>query len=445
MELSRRITVKTQEKDIFLKRIADDIISPVLISFVWWVLYCADKKGLKKLYFLSRDGYIMYKIASYFCEYFNIGTECRYLYGSRIAWRIAVYNLISEDEKYKYIFSSGYKITPRIILKRVQFDKEQRFKIYRDIDFYADENQELKAKDLKLFEKKLKSSRLFAEYLHYMSEKQLKDVSGYLNQEGLFDGGDIAIIDSGWTGTIQRNLRQIAEYNMANPKITGYYFGLYTHSADIKDGEYNAWYFSPDSRINLMTEFNNNVFECMCATPFDMTCAYSYENGRFVPKFITADSFNKEKAGILNLYIETYVSDFFKNNKLIFDDYSDKYLSRSRIILQRFMIHPSEEEARSFGDFRFCDDVSECYGSELAKSIDGNYLKCYNIFMRFIYKFKAGSNNTDLFWFHGSAALSGINKKIDWYKLNYRIWESLRLAVIKYKLKLKRDKNADGY
>jgi predicted HAD superfamily hydrolase len=407
------------------------------MSFVWWVLTEAERKGLKRLYFLSRDGYIMYKIVLLFSEHFNLNIDCRYLYGSRIAWRTAVYGLISEDEKYKYIFSGGYKITPRIILKRVQADKTQRYEIYRDIDFFdsfESENQELTPKDLKILEDKLKSSTVFGEYLRYISSKQLIDVSNYFGQEGLFDGGEIAVVDSGWTGTIQRNLRQILEHNMRKPKISGYYFGLYATSGDKKDGEYNAWYFSPDSPVNLMTSFNNNVFECMCATPFNMTCGYEYshENRCFTPVFNNSGEFNKRKAEMLNTYIEEYTAQYLADSTLKFEDYSGKYLERSKKILQRFMLNPSEEEARTFGDFRFCDDSSDSYENSLARVVDENYLKSYNIFTRIKYKLNK-VDSADLFWFHGSAAMSKINKNLTWYKLNYKLWETIRLLMKKYK------------
>jgi len=423
-----------------LKNIAENTISPVLISFVWWALSNAEKKGAQ-LYFIARDGYIMYLIARRFCERFGLKTNCRYLYGSRIAWRTAVYNMIPDGEKYEYIFSGGYKITPRVILGRVLADKDQRNKIYRDINFFdlpGGENRELCAKDLKIFADKLKSSAVFREYLRDISKKQLENVSNYFKQEGLFDTGEVAFVDSGWIGTLQRNLRQILEYNMRDVKITGYYFGLYTHSYDKKDGEYNTWYFSPESKINLLASFNNNVFECMCATPFEMTLGYEYsdENGFYVPVFNAGSSYNKQKAELLNRYIEEYAENFLKNSNLTFGAYSNKYLEESVKTLQRFMLEPTKEEAREFGGFKFCDDASDCYENNLARIIDKSFFKSYSIFTRLINKFyKPNENKTaDLFWFHGSAAISETDKNLNWYKFNYKLWEIIRILK-KTKLK----------
>ena len=444
-----------------IKRIANNIISPALVSFVWWVLINAHKNEQNKLYFMARDGYIMYRIAEQFCARFDLGIECRYLYGSRLAWRTAAYHLMG-DEKYKYIFSGGYMITPKIILKRVQAGKKQRHKIYEDInkdthiirDKYdlSNENQTLNSECMRIFAQKLKRSRVFSEYLEHISKEQLYGLSMYLRQEGVFDEtADIILVDSGWTGSIQRTLRQIAEHNMANPKITGYYFGLYAHSHDPLDGEYIAWYFMPGSRVRRMTNFNNNVFECMCASPFKMTTGYifSENTGTYLPVFADTDNTddentkngdNAEKAKLLNYYIESFTADFLNNSNINFNDYSDIYLAKSRKILQRFMMNPTKTEAELFGEFKFCDDSSDSYENNLACYIDEAYLKRYMIINRFLYKKSGGRPNMeltpDLFWFHGSLAVSEIKNK-KWYRFNYKLWETLRLLVKKYEAGLR--------
>ena len=459
--------IKDTESSKDIKQIADNIISPVLVSFIWWVLTNALKNGYKKLYFLARDGYIMYRIALQFCARFDLPIECRYLYGSRLAWQTAVYHLIG-DEKYKYIFSGGYFITPQIILKRIRADIKQRYDIYGDINNInvnkykydlSNENQALNSNNMKIFAEMLKKSRVFCEYADRMSKKQFCDVSIYLRQEKVFDGHDIVIVDSGWTGSIQRVLRQIAEFNMINMinlKITGYYFGLYTQSGDSRDGRYEAWYFSPKSPVSLMTNFNNNVLECMCASPFNMTVGYKFsensENtGDYIPVFndsINSDN-NRNNAILLNYYIEQFTADFLNNdiNDINFDSYSDTYLENSKKILHRFMINPTKKEAEVFGKFKFCDDMSGAYENTLARFADKEYLKNYTIINRFLYRVSKNIINIkktkmqitqktvpDLFWFHGSLAISDLSvKNQKWYRFNYKLWDTLRLVIKKNK------------
>jgi len=448
-----------------IKQVADGTIAPVLVSFVWWVLTRAEKSGQKKLYFLARDGYIMYRIAEQFRERFNLDIECRYLCGSRLAWRTAVYYLLG-GEKYEYIFAGGYTLTPRIILKRIQADEEQRREIYADISepgAYAydlsNENDILSPAGMKIFSEKLKRSEAFNGCLNYISQNQFGSASAYLRQEGVFDGPDIGLVDSGWTGTVQRTLRQIAGYNGVKLDITGYYFGLHAQSSDPRDGIYESWYFSPKSPVGLMANFNNNVFECMCASPFKMTAGYGYsENlGIYVPVFSgdsnnNIDKFdnienienfeNTEKAKLFNAYIERFAADFLEN--INFGDYGNLYLEQSRNILQRFMMNPTKEEAETIGRFKFCDDASDSYENSLARIIDKKYLKNYTVIKRFFGRIKKtkknasrkskqrAAENPDLFWFHGSLAISEIAGQ-KWYRFNYKLWETLRLLIKKYR------------
>ena len=70
------------------------LLAPLLISFTLWVLEEARKMNISRLYFVSRDGELPYKVAKIFSSQYP-DVEIKYLYGSRDAW---VSNT-SEEEK----------------------------------------------------------------------------------------------------------------------------------------------------------------------------------------------------------------------------------------------------------------------------------------------------------------------------------------------------------
>ena len=72
---------KTGEGDF--QDIRKRILSIVMNGFVLWVLKNAQKQGVKRLYFLARDGYFMYQCSKIYCEKFQLPIECRYLSCSR--------------------------------------------------------------------------------------------------------------------------------------------------------------------------------------------------------------------------------------------------------------------------------------------------------------------------------------------------------------------------
>ena len=63
-------------------RFASDFIAPMYVPFVYSILLDAEKRGIRQLFFIARDGYILLKIAEVFQELFpNI--QIKYLYASR--------------------------------------------------------------------------------------------------------------------------------------------------------------------------------------------------------------------------------------------------------------------------------------------------------------------------------------------------------------------------
>lgn len=62
------------------------VAGPLLFGFVQWCLEQANARGLKRIYFVARDGQILHRIALRLVERWGYGVECRYLYGSRQAW-----------------------------------------------------------------------------------------------------------------------------------------------------------------------------------------------------------------------------------------------------------------------------------------------------------------------------------------------------------------------
>ena len=59
----------TENKDVgFEQAVYDTVFAPALVCFISWVLEEARLRGIKRLYFLARDGYQMYLTAEALCK-----------------------------------------------------------------------------------------------------------------------------------------------------------------------------------------------------------------------------------------------------------------------------------------------------------------------------------------------------------------------------------------
>lgn len=88
----RRARLANPEADSARRIIWDtgcDVVGPLLFGFVHWCLAQAAQRGLRRLYFVARDGQLLHRIAERLAPAWGFAVECRYLHGSRQAWHPA--------------------------------------------------------------------------------------------------------------------------------------------------------------------------------------------------------------------------------------------------------------------------------------------------------------------------------------------------------------------
>ena len=87
-----RINCEYKEiKDIRAYKYGTTLIAPVTVGYISWILKQAYSCGLCNLYFIARDGYLLKATADKIIERNNYNINTHYLYGSRKAWRCAVF------------------------------------------------------------------------------------------------------------------------------------------------------------------------------------------------------------------------------------------------------------------------------------------------------------------------------------------------------------------
>lgn len=78
--------------------VACDLIAPLYVPFVYGIMQDAAEKGIGRLFFSSRDGYILYQIALQLKKYCFQSLELSYLYISRCALYIAGCNTADDSD-----------------------------------------------------------------------------------------------------------------------------------------------------------------------------------------------------------------------------------------------------------------------------------------------------------------------------------------------------------
>lgn len=265
-----------------IEDIGENIVGPIMLNYIIWVLKNAEKRKIKVLYFLARDGYLLHKIACYLCDYYKINIECRYLYCSRMSLRMPTYGYIG-SEAWDLLFIKSYKLSLNVILGRLQLSNIEKESVLKKakINLNIDKNlTEAEFEDVKV---KLKSCTYFSKLISKKSCIAFENIISYLRQEKVLCQKHIGIVDSGWTGSMQRSLRQILEKAGFNTNITGFYFGSFYNKHDKADGEYLNWYFDESSGFWRKVYFCNNVLEALLSAPHETTIGYQFTGSHWKP------------------------------------------------------------------------------------------------------------------------------------------------------------------
>ena len=406
----------TVEKDLVVSRATEQVVAPVLCDFVGWVLNSAREKGIKRLYFLARDGWIMYNAAERIAAKHNLHVELKYLYCSRMSLRLAALADLG-DEAYRYLLEGGFALTPAIILGRLRLDAEQRKSVYRDIGFEGDENLEMGKTVAAAFCDKLRNSSVYNGYIKEVAESCKQGAMTYLLQEGLLSDEQYALVDSGWTGSMQRMFRVLT-----GKKQIGYYFGLYSKPAE-EDGEFNAYLFDKSTSPRLVSRFNNHLFEALCSAPHGMTVGYEVKEGKAVPIFNNEKSLNSDLP-LLDVQ-EQEIYGYIENSYTL-PEKTGGIKQRQDFafpLLDRLMFEPDREIAERYGALRFSDDPAELYSFPLAAALDSTSQLYLLPRLKEKY-FRRDKPARPVYWGYAAAVLSGKGR---FCRLNLRLWEILWL------------------
>ncbi len=394
---------QVSDKNIdFAEAIYTVVFAPILVSFVEWVLKEAKKKGIKRLYFLARDGYQMYLAAEWLCKSREYDIECKYLYGSRYAWRMAEFALVGEC-CLDMICLGGIDVTFEKIMKRGGLTEEESLIVAKELEFRKNYKKILSYSQVQQLKKPLKESKNFLPFVYAHSKEDYENTIAYLKQEGLFDNTAYALVDSGWVGSLQKTLQQLLGYTGCKKELEGFYFGLYELPKGVKKENYHTYYFSPTTNITKKVYFSNCLYEVVYSAPHGMTIGYEQKENRYVPLFYKEYNLNQVQMKQMEVWLKEFLlnyeknykgknnqSVFFKREKKdnIWNKKLDKIVSNQRLesdkkrekemlflLLKKMMGSPLKEEVEVYGTLLFSDDVTEEHTQEIAVELTEEEIK----------------------------------------------------------------------
>jgi hypothetical protein len=264
--------------------VAAAVAAPVLIAYVLWVLQRAKKLSLKRLYFVSRDGYLLMRIAERLKDRVAMNCELRYLYGSRQAWHLASLSDKAGLTADWITVRAHAGVTIRDLLLRLDLSPEEIAAALRAVGIQPAEYDTRPDRELiDRFKAALARADVIESVLA-KAENRRELALRYCEQEGLCSDRDWAIVDVGWRGRAQQSLAGILAHRGADvPR--GFYFGLRSNACASDKGLLEAYMFDGREGGGFVPNVPaiDAVLEIFCTAPHGMVSSYQALGDKIVP------------------------------------------------------------------------------------------------------------------------------------------------------------------
>lgn len=435
---ARRLPVP---KGDILAEVSGYVLGPALAAFTHWLLQDAMERGIHRLYFLARDGYFFYHAALDFRRRLSIPIECRYLSCSRYSLRIPFFH-VDREAALDFICRGGIDITLYKILSRAGLSGEDIQEVLQVLGGPYGKDEIIPYAELSQIRSCLSRCPAFLERMNQRSREAFPGLTGYLKQEGFLDTVPMAIVDSGWTGSIQKTLQSARKQCGGTGRLHGYYWGLYELPADICKASYHSYYFSPEGNLKEKVHFNNCVFEAVFTAPHGMTLEYAEKDGRYEPMYAPI---REERIAFVEKtgeYMALYIRELL--NELDLQSFKKRDLSVDRQtvgeLLRLFMDTPTRQEAELFGNLSFSDDVLDRGDQRLAAPLSEEDIKANHVLHKLlVMSGRLRASVRESAWYEGSVVRCG--RKVSYHLAQYTLYKYMRYI---WKNRRARQKRQEG-
>lgn len=210
-----------------IRDVAAGVAAPALIGYILWIIHRAQALGLRRLFFLARDGQILHDIATRLVTRLGVDLDLHYLAVSRRSTNLAATFDVSRDET-DWVFRDAPLMTVSEVLQRFGL-------VWDDVAGHLEAGDpgagigpgevgpdapwpvgtEVGRRLRRLIENGVLRDLVLAN-----AERERSVVNRFLEQEGLLDDHPTGIVDFGGVGSQMRSLHTlVAATGVQPPKI----------------------------------------------------------------------------------------------------------------------------------------------------------------------------------------------------------------------------------
>jgi FMN phosphatase YigB (HAD superfamily) len=356
MRLARLERNPESKREAVLWETGATVAGPLFYGFVRWTLAEAERRGLRRLYFLARDGQIFWRVAQAIQRVTPGRVECRYLYASRLVFAGPA-ELSTPEALHWLAAPTGHFHSLRqtlwqlgLVESGLQTELPAAFSSINPDANLSQPEREILA-DWLLAPKR-------RAVLHKAMEIRSAQARAYLEANELRAGEPVGLVDAGWLGSIQRNLERILGQEDRPAPLTGFYLGLMPAEPATASGELLG-YTNTFAPLPLMREESHKVLiELMAQSDHGQVIGLKSHESGWVPWMNAPGPVNLAEIKLFQEAVLAFTARMLETADVA--ALPDDELARTAVGLYRdFHDRPTKAEAALFGFLPHADQLYE--------------------------------------------------------------------------------------
>lgn len=383
----RVVETNNPDKD-FWYNLGVKVGGPLYLGLLQWIEKELQNQNIHRVYFLSRDGYILNKLFDQFGK-----KESTYLYASRRALLLASIDELDEDALNNlppYTFGQQVKE----ILEYLNIDRIKE-KMVNEVGF---DSLDSIIKNPVDFEKMKKLFLANEKIILEKCKEERENIERYLKSIDFFNNNSI-IFDCGWNGSSQYLLEKVLSklgYRNSNLFLYAGIMDNYKSRKQLNEKKFKSYLFGHDYNLDIQEKVKDNIaiLELFFGAPHSSVKRYLKDGIEF--ENIEPDHTHKES-------ICEGIQDYIKQSHDFVNKYNIQIKPQESIAsIYRLVNEPTIEEAITIGNLPNIDGF-------VAQKNEIKYLA--NLKLKTLIK----NPRSEIYWARGLVVRPDINIIVKWF------------------------------
>lgn len=271
----------------------------LMVGYCQWLKQQFDREGIKKAYFMLRDGYIVKRIFNFLYPDF----ETYEIYGSRRMFLFARMNQYEDVQEYFTSLIEG--VTYQGLFNRLVIDSPELYEAYCK-RFPNQDDMISEVGEIHRFMKDHEAQLL------RVGEEENELIAEYLNTIR-FSAGKCAVVDLGWRCSMLKGLQAVCEKSRISYDAYGYYLGTHPfHGKGLRVASFALNNGKPDNPTSIIASMNSlyviDILELIFSAPHSSIMKLRRENNQLIPVFQTTTPHELERQNISKIILKSILN-----------------------------------------------------------------------------------------------------------------------------------------